>query len=35
MGEWVKTCKKNRDEFKERIDEGYTTIEEFFAGLEK
>jgi len=35
MSEWVKTCRKNRDEFKIKIDEGYTNIEKYFADLEK
>ncbi|MFA6413211.1 MAG: hypothetical protein WCW53_10995 [Syntrophales bacterium] len=35
MSEWVKICKKNRDEFKAKIDEGYTNIEKYFAGFEK
>ena len=35
MAEWVKTCKKGRDEFKAKVDEGYKKIEEYFAGIEK
>lgn len=35
VDEWVKTCRKNRDEFKVKIDEGYTNIEKYFAGFEK
>ncbi len=35
MVEWVKTCKKGRDEFKSKIDEGYKKVEEYLSGIEK
>ena len=35
MAEWVKNCKKGREEFKAKLDEGYKKLEEFFAGQEK
>jgi len=33
--EWVKTCKKGRDEFKAKLDEGYEKLEEALSGLDK
>jgi hypothetical protein len=35
MTEWVKTCKKGRDEYKAKIDEGYKKVEEYLSGKEK
>lgn len=35
MGEWVQTCKKGRDEFKAKIDEGYDKIDEYFTAPEE
>ncbi len=33
--EWMENWKKNRDEFKEKIDQGYTSIEGFLGDLKK
>jgi len=35
IAEWVKTCKKGREEFKTKLDEGYKNLEQYFTGLEK
>jgi len=35
VAEWVGVCKKNRDEFKAKIDEGYASFCEYLDGLEK
>ena len=34
MGEWVKTYKKGRDDFKAKVKEGYEKMEEYLAPKE-
>lgn len=33
--EWVETSKRNRNEFKEKIDQGYRMIETFLLGMKR
>jgi hypothetical protein len=34
VGEWVKMCKKGREDYKKAVDEGYRVMEGFVSGAE-
>jgi hypothetical protein len=35
MGEWVKTYKKGREDFKAKVEDGYGKVEEYLTAREK